>query len=126
MLQVNVEARCTAGEILSHPWVSVSTHIPRERVSLCCVVSSMLPCYVFCTDAVVHSNSMAGRLSLLMTKYHGRRWLIPESLLCFACPLLDLSLLIYEVGLAKMLFKDPFHDFVLVLGFVFSSEMNVF
>lgn len=22
MLQVNVEARCTAGEILSHPWVS--------------------------------------------------------------------------------------------------------
>lgn len=29
MLQVNVEARCTAGQILSHPWVSVSTHVPR-------------------------------------------------------------------------------------------------
>lgn len=34
MLQVNVEARCTAGEILSHPWVSVSTHVLREGTSV--------------------------------------------------------------------------------------------
>lgn len=39
--------------------------------------------------------------------------------------MLDLSLLIYKVGLAVILFKDPFHDFVVVLGFVFYSEMNV-
>lgn len=35
MLQVNVEARCTAGQILSHPWVSVSTHVPGGPTSLC-------------------------------------------------------------------------------------------
>lgn len=34
MLQVNVEARCTAGQILSHPWVSVSTHVPGTDASV--------------------------------------------------------------------------------------------
>lgn len=37
MLQVNVEARCTAGQILSHPWVSVSTPRPRgTTISVSC------------------------------------------------------------------------------------------
>lgn len=43
MLQVNVEARCTAGQILSHPWVSVSTHVPGGPTSLCPVGRSGPP-----------------------------------------------------------------------------------
>ena len=34
MLQVNVEARCTAGQILSHPWVSVSTYVSGTDASV--------------------------------------------------------------------------------------------
>lgn len=115
MLQVDVEARCTAGEILSHPWVSVSTHIPgNERM---CEASSIAPCYVVCTDTVVHSNSMAGKMSILMIKYHGRRWLIPECPTCLGdSPSLAGPQFTHlqSGGFTTMLFKGPSNDCALV------------
>lgn len=64
MLQVNVEARCTAGEILSHPWVSVSTHILREGTSVRWVALSMLPHRGFCACRALHPSPMADGLAV--------------------------------------------------------------
>lgn len=76
MLQVNVEARCTAGQILSHPWVSVSTHVPREPMSLC-------PPRLGCgADRVLGPRPVVDRASFsVMSKQHaacslaGHSWL---------------------------------------------------
>jgi len=64
MLQVNVEARCTAGEILSHPWVSVSTHVRREGTLVSSVTISVLPRRGFCAHRALHPRSVAGGLAV--------------------------------------------------------------
>ena len=64
MLQVNVEARCTAGEILSHPWVSVSTHVLGEGTSVSSVTTSLLLHRGFCTCRALHPSSMADEMSV--------------------------------------------------------------
>lgn len=64
MLQVNVEARCTAGEILSHPWVSVSTHILGEGTPVSSVINNLLPHCSFCTCRALHPCSLADEMSV--------------------------------------------------------------
>lgn len=114
MLQVNVEARCTAGQILNHPWVSVSTTFPgnghlcicgQQRASLLCVLH---------TQGLCSSSWQTECRSFLITSSMTRAlWeeaadIRAQSLPSCSVSNLGLSFLMCKSkGFCHMLFKEP-------------------